>query len=178
MTAFESHGPHITSETALLNYLDRSGLSYQRVEHPPVYTCEQADRYRPPLPAASTKNLFLRDRQSRYYLLMTYCEKPVDMKALGQGMGVTKLHFGAEDKLFEMLGVTPGAVSLLGLVNDVQHQVRLLVDIELWEEEHFLCHPLVNTATLLLERADLLRFFELTGHEPVVVEVPARQLPA
>jgi Ala-tRNA(Pro) deacylase len=178
MAASETNQPQITSEAELLEYLNRNGLSYQRVEHPAVYTCEQADRYRPPLPAASTKNLFLRDRQSRYYLLMTYCEKPVDMKALGQGMGVTKLHFGAEDKLFEMLGVTPGAVTLLGLVNDVRHQVQLLVDIELWGEEHFLCHPLVNTATLLLGRAELLRFFELTGHEPNVVEVPARQLPA
>jgi len=178
MDASLSSPSRITTESDLLAYLERNAIRYQRVEHPPVYTCEQADRYRPPLPAAHTKNLFLRDRQSRYYLLMTWCEKPVDMKALGQRIGVTKLHFGSEDQLLELLGVTPGAVTLLGLVNDLQHRVKLLVDASLWDEDNFLCHPLVNTATLLLARADLLRFIELTGHEPQVIEVPARQVSA
>jgi Ala-tRNA(Pro) deacylase len=164
----------ITSEACLLAWLDRHSIAYCRVEHPPVYTCEQADRYRPAMPAAHTKNLFLRDRQARCYLLMTYCEKPVDMKALGQRMGVSKLHFGSEEKLLNLLGVLPGAVTLLGLVNDTQRQVQLVVDAALWREENFLCHPLVNTATLLLARPDLLRFIELTGHQPQVVDVPAR----
>jgi Ala-tRNA(Pro) deacylase len=169
--------PRIQTEPELLAYLDQHAIAYQRVEHPAVYTCEQADRYRPLLPAASTKNLFLRDRHSHYYLLMTACEKPVDLKGLGRSIGVAKLHFGSEEKLLEMMGVTPGAVTLLGLLNDSDHAIQLLVDSELWLEENFLCHPLVNTATLLLERTDLLRFFELTGHTAQVVEVPARVMP-
>jgi Ala-tRNA(Pro) deacylase len=178
MSASHPSPSQITTEAGLLAYLERNSIPYLRVEHPPVFTCEQADRYRPSLPAASTKNLFLRDRNARYYLLMTYCEKPLDMKALGQRMGVTKLHFGSAETLFEILGVTPGAVTLLGLVNDFQHQVQLLVDVSLWHEDNFLCHPLVNTSTLLLARADMLRFFDLTGHQPQVVDVPARQLSA
>jgi Ala-tRNA(Pro) deacylase len=176
MSAPEPSQPKITSEAALLAYLRQQTIAYQRVEHPAVYTCEQADRYRPPLPAVSTKNLFLRDRNSHYYLLVTACEKPVDLKALGRSLGVSKLHFGSEEKLLNLLGVTPGAVTLLGLVNDAGHAVQLLVDTDQWEEEHFLCHPLVNTATLLLARTDLLRFFQLTGHEPQVVHVPAREI--
>jgi Ala-tRNA(Pro) deacylase len=168
--------PKITSEAALLAYLKQQAIAYHRVAHPAVYTCEQADRYRPPLRAASTKNLFLRDRNSNYYLLVTACEKPVDLKALGRSLGVSKLHFGSEEKLLNLLGVTPGAVTLLGLVNDDDHSVQLLVDADQWEEEYFLCHPLVNTATLLLARTDLLRFFQLTGHEPQVVSVPARAI--
>jgi Ala-tRNA(Pro) deacylase len=177
MTSPLSSRSQIATEAELLAYLDQNGIPYLRVEHPAVYTCEQADRYRPPLPAASTKNLFLRDRHSRYYLLMTPCEKPVDLKGLGQGLGVSKLHFGSEEKLLEILGVTPGAVTLLGLVNDIQHEVQLLVDTELWNEENFLCHPLVNTATLLLSQAGLLRFFELTGHAAQLIDVPIRQIP-
>jgi Ala-tRNA(Pro) deacylase len=174
MTAPIPPRPRIESEAELLAYLDQQGIVYLRVEHPAVYTCAQADRYRPPLPAASTKNLFLRDRHADFYLLMTACEKPVDLKGLSRSMGVSKLHFGSEEQLLEKLGVTPGAVTLLGLINDAAHEIQLLVDSELWGEEHFLCHPLVNTATLLLARADLLRFFDLTGHAAQVVDVPTR----
>ncbi|HSV85445.1 MAG TPA: prolyl-tRNA synthetase associated domain-containing protein [Levilinea sp.] len=175
MSALQSSPSKITTEASLLAWLDQNAIPYGRVEHPPVFTCQQADRYRPSLPAAHTKNLFLRDRHSRYYLLMTCCEKPVDLKALGYRMGVTKLHFGSEEKLLDLLGVTPGAVTLLGLVNDTQRQVQCVVDAAIWREDNFLCHPLVNTATLLLARSDMLRFFELTGHEPQVVDVPARE---
>ncbi len=151
----------------------KNAIRYVRTEHPPVFTCEQADVYRPPMPAVHTKNLFLRDKHSRFYLLMTACAKRVDMKALGQSLGASKLHFSAEQELFEMLGLAPGAVSVLGVVNDASQRVRLLIDQEVWDEEHFLCHPLVNTATLLVKRADLWRFFDLTGHTPQAVEVIA-----
>lgn len=174
MTTSDPSLPLVQSEGELLAYLDQQGIVYLRVEHPAVYTCEQADHYRPPLPAVSTKNLFLRDRHSHFYLLMTACQKPIDLKALSRSMGVSKLHFGSEEQLLEKLGVTPGAVTLLGLVNDQKHEVQLLVDRELWGEENFLCHPLVNTATLLLNRTDLIRFFDLTGHSAIVLDVPAR----
>jgi Ala-tRNA(Pro) deacylase len=154
--------PLVQSEGELLAFLDQQGIVYLRVEHPAVYTLASrlTATARRCLPSAR-KIYSCATGIPIIYLLTTYCKKPVDLKALGKGIGVTKLHFGSEDKLLEILGVTPGAVTLLGLVNDIQHQVQLLVDSELWEEEHYLCHPLVNTATLLLARSDLLRFFEL-----------------
>jgi Ala-tRNA(Pro) deacylase len=154
----------IQSEEELLNYLEQQQIAYQRIEHPPVFTCEQADQYRPDLPGVSTKNLFLRDKKRRFYLVMTACEKKLDLKKLGQALGASKLHFGSPESLLEQLQLTPGSVTVLGLVNDPQLRVELWIDQEIWEDEFFLCHPLVNTATLVLSKADLLRFFELTKH--------------
>ncbi len=162
------------NESELLAYLQSHGIEYQYVSHPPVYTCDQAEQLRPDLPGVSTKNLFLRDEKKRFYLVMTACEKRLDLKGLGRALGAPKLQFGAENYLLEMLGVTPGAVTVLGLVNDPDCRVQLVVDEDVWQGEYFMCHPLVNTATLVLRRADLLRFFELSGHSPQVCPAPAR----
>lgn len=167
--------PMVTSEHDLLEFLHHKSIPYQLTTHPPVYTCEQADRHRPSLPGVGTKNLFLRDKKHCFYLLMTACEKQVDLKQLACQQVAAKLHFGDEVSLLEMLGVTPGAVSVLGLVNDYAHQVKLWVDESIWDGEHFLCHPLVNTATLVIARADLIRFFRLIDHSPQVIFVPERQ---
>lgn len=154
----------IQSEQELLRHLDQHQIAYQRMEHPPVFTCEQADQYRPDLPGVSTKNLFLRDKKRRFYLVMTACEKKLDLKKLGQALGAAKLHFGSPESLLELLQLTPGSVTVLGLVNDPQQRVELWIDRDIWDEAFFLCHPLVNTATLVLSKADLLHFFELSGH--------------
>lgn len=164
----------ITGEQELLAALDARGIDYARSEHPPVYTCDEAAQYRPPMPGVDTKNLFLRDEKRHFFLIMTACEKRLDMKALGRGIGTSKLHFASEEDLLEILGLTPGAVSVLALINDETHQVELLVDNDYWPEENYLCHPLVNTATLVLSREALERFLALTGHTPRVVEMPGR----
>jgi Ala-tRNA(Pro) deacylase len=174
----------ITTQPALYEYLDSHGIRYVCLEHPPVYTCEEAGKYRLQMPGIETKNLFLRAKvisdakvSSRtshgFFLVMTACEKRLDLKALGRMMGVAKPHFADEDELLEMLGLTPGSVTVLALVNDPDHQVRLLVDADYWPSEAYLCHPLVNTATLLLSYEDLVQFFLLTGHQPEVVRMPA-----
>ena len=161
----------IYSEAHLLEFLDAQHIPYQRVEHPPVYTCEEAERLRPRLPAVSTKNLFLQDRQRTLYLVVTACEKKLDLKRLGQQLGAAKLHFGSEEKLQVVLGLTRGSVTVLGLINDVGHRVQLWVDAEIWRQDDFLCHPLVNTATLLLSRSSLERLFEISGHSINLIEM-------
>jgi Ala-tRNA(Pro) deacylase len=155
----------VNTEAELYRFLAEHGFIYQRIEHPPVFTCEQADQYRPDLPGVSTKNLFLRDKRRRFYLVMTACEKKLDLKKLGEAMSAPKLHFGSQDSLMALLSLTPGSVTVLGLVNDENHQVELWIDESIWGEAYFLCHPLVNTATLVLSKADLIRFFMLTGHK-------------
>lgn len=173
-------GLPIHGETDLLAYLDRHGIAYQRVEHPPVFTCEEAKRYRPPLPAIGTKNLFLRDTAGHFFLALTACEKQLDLKKLRDQIGVwqagwgKKLHFGSPGQLMDTLGVTPGAVTILGLANDLARRVHLLVDSQYWSEDYYLCHPLVNTATLVLAKDALLRFCEVTGHQPVVIAMAGR----
>ena len=166
----------ITTETHMLQFLDSQDILYQHIAHPPVYTCEEAERLRPRTgeaeKAVSTKNLFLCDKKGRRtFLVMTACEKRLDLKALAGRIGVKKLRFGSEGRLEARLGVGRGAVTVLGLVNDKQRKVELWVDDEIWEGQNFLCHPLVNTATLVLSKASLERFFVITGHEVNLVQM-------
>lgn len=163
------------SEQDILDFLDKHNIAYEYLSHPPVYTCDEAALHRPSVAAAaSTKNLFLRDEKKQFYLVMTDCDKRLDLKALGRQIGAPKPQFGSAEKLLEILGITPGAVTVLALINDPQHQVRLVVDAEVWSASHFLCHPLVNTATLVIDKADLTHFFELTGHKPLLTTIPER----
>jgi Ala-tRNA(Pro) deacylase len=156
----------IASEPALLDFLAENGFTYQRIEHPAVFTCAEADLHRPELPAVATKNLFLCDKKARrFFLAVTACEKSVDLAQLSQKLNVAHLRFGSEENLLRLLGVTRGSVTALGLVNDLEQKVELWMDAEIWQDEQFLCHPLVNTATLVLSKAELERFFALTGHK-------------
>ena len=154
------------SEEEFLRFLNQHGFRYERLEHPPVFTCSEADVHRPKTPAVATKNLFLCDKKARrFFLVVTACEKTVDLARLAAQLDVPHLRFGSEQNLLRRLGVTPGAVTMMALVNDTARQVELWVDAEIWPEEYFLSHPLVNTATLVLAKDELLRFFSLTGHQ-------------
>lgn len=158
----------ITTEAQMIQFLEAQGIPFEHIAHPPVFTCEQAERLRPKSQAGqavSTKNLFLCDKRgTRTFLVMTACEKQLDLKDLAGRIGVNKLRFGSEQRLQARLGVTRGAVTVLGLVNDPDRQVELWVDEEIWQGEYYLCHPLVNTATLVLSKRSLERFFEITVH--------------
>jgi Ala-tRNA(Pro) deacylase len=152
-------------EQELLAFLDTNGFAYQRIEHPAVFTCAEAELHRPKLPAVSTKNLFLCDKKAhRFFLVVTACEKTMKLDALSLQLGVAHLRFSSEENLLRLLGVTRGAVTMLGLVHDTERQVELWIDAEIWQGEYFLSHPLVNTATLVLAKSELERFFVLTGH--------------
>jgi Ala-tRNA(Pro) deacylase len=154
-----------TSEKEFLDYLDANHFDYQRVEHPAVFTCAESELHRPAVPAVSTKNLFLCDKKARrFFLAVTACEKTVKLDNLAKQLGLANVRFASEENLQKMLGVTRGAVTMMGLANDAEHKVELWIDSEIWQGEYFLSHPLVNTATLILSKAELERFFELTGH--------------
>lgn len=154
------------SELEFLAFLDANGFAYQRMEHPAVFTCEEAEAHRPRVPAISTKNLFLCDKKARrFFLAVTACGKTVKLEALASQLGVPHLRFVSEENLKRLLGVTRGSVTMMGLANDVEHIVELWIDNMIWQGEYFLSHPLVNTATLVISKAELERFFALTGHE-------------
>lgn len=159
-------------EKELLQFLDAHKFPYQRLEHPAVYTCAEAELHRPPQPSVSTKNLFLCDKKARrFFLAVTACEKTMDLKRLGEQINVPHLRFGSPENLLRLLGVTPGSVTMMALVNDSSHLVELWLDAEIWQADLFQSHPLVNTATLLLTKASLERFFALTGHEVHLLDV-------
>jgi Ala-tRNA(Pro) deacylase len=151
--------------TALLEFLSRNEIDYIQYDHPAVYTCEQVSMVCPVMPGVGTKNLFLRDKKGHFLLVMTSCERRVNLKLLAGKIGLSKLHFASEELLQAILGVDAGAVTIFGLVNDIHHQVELYVDEEVWKSDTFQSHPLVNTATLVLSKVMLQRFLELTNHQ-------------
>lgn len=160
----------------LLETLAGLGVSYTRIDHPAVFTCDQADLAVPAtVGGAHTKNLFLRDAKGRrHWLLVTDCAKQVDLRALAPALGADRLSLASPDRLARYLGLTPGSVTVFGLANDPGHEVELAVDRAVWEAAAWRCHPLTNTATLVVGRQDIDRFLAATGHQPRIVVVPER----
>jgi Ala-tRNA(Pro) deacylase len=160
----------------LYRFLADNRIAYKRYDHPAVFTVEDVKRLVPPLPAAKTKNLFLRDQNGRrHFLVVVPADKRVAIKDLHEVIGSSRLSFGSAKRLKKYLGVDPGAVTLLGLINDPDHQVELLIDESLWKQEAFQFHPLVNTSTLVVSRENVKRFLNLTGHKAVLLDVPEQQ---
>ena len=142
--------------------------------HPPVMTVAESERLVPPLPGARTKNLFLRDRKGvRHFLVTVPHALAVDLAALGEVLAAGRLGFASPDRLLRHLAITPGAVSLLALVNDTARAVEFVIDRTLWEAEAVQAHPLRNDATMVIAHADLERFLAATGHAPRVIDVSA-----
>ena len=150
-------------------------IPYQRVDHPPVFTVAEAEDKVPPLPGVHTKNLFLRDGKGRrHFLVIVVGAMQVDLKALRGVLGADKLGMASPERLDRYLGVAPGAVTLLGVLNDAERAVEVVFDRAVWAAEALQCHPLVNTATLVSGRPDVERLLAKTGHTWRVGEVPAR----
>ena len=160
----------------LYRFLADNHIAYERYDHPAVFTVEDVRRLVPPLPAAKTKNLFLRDHKGRrHFLVVLPADKRVAIKSLHEVIGSSRLSFASAKRLKNYLGVDPGAVTLLGLVNDPDHEVELIIDESLWQQEAFQFHPLVNTSTLVVSRENVKRFLDLTGHAAKMLDVPEQK---
>ena len=155
--------------------LDSIDVSYERFDHPGVFTVTEAKKLSPEIDGASTKNLFLRDKKGiRHFLVTVPQDKQVDLKELTSILEASRLSFASPDRLKKYLGINPGSVSLLALLNDPENKVEVFVDKELWNSEKILCHPLVNTSTLAVPRNGIQLFLEKTGHNLMLVEVPIK----
>jgi Ala-tRNA(Pro) deacylase len=160
--------------SAIEDFLRRHGIPYERFDHPAVFTVEESEKL-PPLPGFHTKNLFLYDERSgRHILAVVGHDKRVDIGALRALLGTKKLSFASPERLKERLGVEPGSVTLLGIMNDPEHRVEVIIDAAAWAADAMGCHPLVNTATLCIPRAGIEAFLAATGHVPRVLEIPVR----
>ena len=159
--------------TDIYKFLDDHQIEYERHDHPPVYTVEDVIRLVPPLEAAKTKSLFLRDAKgSRHFLVIVNGEKRVNLKALPDLLNSSRLRFGSPDRLKKHLGVDPGSVSLFAVVNDIDKAVELIIDSTLWKSDAFQFHPLVNTSTLVISRYNVKQFLDKTGHDAQILDVP------
>ena len=153
--------------------LDELNIIYESYTHPALYTCKDADHYAIERPGTRLKNLFLRDNYGRrHFLLITSFNQTVDLKKLTKFLKVSRLGFASQERLKKYLGVNPGCVSLLTLINDPEHQVELLIDSRIWHSEQFHCHPLINTETLVIEKRAIEMFLEFTGHQPTLIIIP------
>jgi len=162
----------ITSDE-LLAYLEDHEIEAVTREHAPVYTVEESQKLRGDIPGIHTKNLFLRDGKKAFFLVVTDEAATVDLKNLRHTIGARgALSFGTPEQLLDLLGVTPGAVSLLALVNDRGHKVVPVIDESLLKAELVNCHPLSNRRTTSLSPEGILGFLTTTGHVPMRILIP------
>lgn len=164
-------------EIAVYDLLDELGIAYERTDHEPagnMEACNEIDRV---LGTLICKNLFLCNRQKTcFYLLMMPGDKPFKTKDLSKQIGSARLSFAEPEFMEEYLHIKPGAVSIMGLMNDMKGHVQLLIDKPVVESEYLGCHPCVNTSSLKMRTADVLeRFLPAVHHEPVIVELPMQE---
>ena len=164
----------LPQEASAFDLLEQLGIDYDRVSHESADTMEKCAAIGEALGVPVCKNLFLCNRQkTEFYLLLMEPDKPFKTKYLSQQIGSARLSFASAEDLADKLGVTPGSATVLGLMNDPDQRVHLLMDRPIYEAEHIGCHPCICTSTLKLKTADILRvFLPHTGHEPKVVELP------
>ena len=159
----------------LMAKLDALGIRTATVRHPPLFTVEQSKELRGELPGGHTKNLFLKDKKDRMWLVTAEEDRAIDLKALGTALGANgHVSFGSPERLMRCLGVEPGAVTPFGLVNDAGGEVTFVLDEGLLRHDVLNFHPLTNAATTAIARQDFLRFLDAIGHKPRVLALPAR----
>lgn len=146
------------------DFLNSKGIEYEITEHKAVFSMDELGDVSLPHPEADAKNLFVRDDKHRQYYLITVCgDKRVDLKEFRRQKGTRPLSFASPDELLDILKLTPGSVTPLGLLNDGEHKVEFYLDSDFTERGLVGCHPNDNTATVWIKTADLIRLIEENG---------------
>lgn len=149
----------------LFSYLEGLGIDTSTVSHPPLFTVADSQALRGEISGGHTKNLFLKDKKDNFFLITADEDAVVDLKSIHATIGASsRVSFGKPEALLELLGVTPGAVTLFGLFNDKAGRVTFYIDEALLSHDTINAHPLTNEATTLIRTADVKRFVEATGH--------------
>jgi len=163
-------------EVRVYDYLDSLGIEYMRTDHPDnlAYTMEDCRKIDAALETKLCKNLFLcTANKKQFFMLLIPGDKPFKTKYITSQIGTGRLSFADEAKMLEYLDIKPGAVSLMGLMNDHDNNVKLLVDKELLDEEYLGCHPCVNTASMKIKVADAFGpYLKAVHHDMQIVELP------
>lgn len=157
----------------LFAYFDRLGIATDTVEHEPVFTVAESQSIKARIPGAHSKNLFVKDKKGRLFLITAKSETAIDLKRAHEALGASgRLSFGSAEQLREVLGVEPGSVTPFAVVNDTAGRVTMILDANLMDHERVNFHPLVNSMTTGVSREDLLVFLRATGHEPRILRLP------
>jgi len=165
----------IPSEVRCYDVLDSLGIEYMRADHPHADTIEACHEIEKVLGHPICKNLFLTNRsKTDHYLLLMPGDKPFKTKYLCRQMGCPRLSFAGPEPMNDLLGLAPGSVSVLGLINDRENAVRLIMDKGVYESEYICCHPCKNTSTLKIRTSDVLeKVLPYVKHTVTVVDLPA-----
>jgi Ala-tRNA(Pro) deacylase len=158
----------------LFAFLDRLQIKHRTISHPPLSTVEESRRLRGEIPGGHTKNLFLKDKRGALLLVVALEDAAIELKSLHRRLGASRFSFGSPDLLRETLGIEPGAVTPFAAINDPARRVEIVLDQDMLRYETLNYHPLVNTMTTSIGRADLVRFLEATGHAPRITLVSTR----
>ena len=164
--------PAFDRET-LTVWLTANGVDHVTHDHPAVFRVEEGVDLKADLPGAHTKNLFLKDHKGRLWLISARQDTVIDLKRAAAAMGSGRLSFGNETLMYDTLGVRPGSVTALGLINDVDRRVTFVLDRRLWDADIVNFHPLANTATTALSQGDFRRVLTLLDREPIVIDFSA-----
>ena len=164
----------LDKEIRVYDLLDSLGIEYDRTDHEAAGTMEDCLEVDKILGVIICKNLFLCNRQkTKFYLLMMPGDKPFKTKDVSSQIGSARLSFAGEEEMLAYLDITPGAVSIMGLMNDKDNHVQLLIDKPVMESDLLGCHPCVNTASLRMKTKDVIeKFLPAVHHEAIVVNLP------
>ena len=160
-------------EAALFQRFAELGIMVETHNHPPLHTVEESRALRGSIPGGHCKNLFLKDRKQKLWLIVTLEEREIDLKNLHKQLKCARLSFGNAELLFETLKVRPGAVTPFGLIHDIGQKVQVVLDRIMLEESILNYHPLRNDSTCSISREDLLKFIVSCGHKPLILDLNA-----
>ena len=161
----------------LFALFDALGIAHRTLEHPAVFRVGEGDEIKAALPGGHTKNLFLKDAKGQLWLVSALQDARIDLRALPKAIGSARLSFGSTELMQETLGVTPGSVTAFGLINDMGHRVRFVLDAGLAASDPVNFHPLTNTATTAISQADFRRFLAAVDAPLQIVDFDAEPLP-
>lgn len=165
------------SRADLFAMLDSLGIRTKTYEHSAVFTVAESLDIEKAMPGGHTKNLFLKDKKDRLFLVVALNDAAIDMKTLHKTLACDRLSFGKADLLEEVLGIKPGSVTPFSIMNDTAARVTIVLDATMMDEPLLNYHPLENTATTAIACEDLMRFIRATGHEPRILPVSSGRLP-
>jgi Ala-tRNA(Pro) deacylase len=161
----------LKTQEELLNVLNQINIEYTNHEHPAVYTVEEADLHHDGIDGVHSKNLFFKDRKKNLFLVVTLSDKPIKIKEVGNKIGAKGLSFGKPELLAEVLGVIPGAVTPLAVINAKNHDLKVILDEEMMENDLLNFHPIVNTATTTISSDGLITFMEHCNQDFEIVRL-------
>lgn len=173
----ETNEGRLEREIKVYDFLDSLKIPFERTDHEPADTMEACNRIDRILQTVICKNLFLCNRQKTdFYLLMMPGDKPFKTKDLTKQIGCSRLSFADSEFMEKYLHIKPGAVSIMGLINDMDNHVQLLIDRPVADSETLGCHPCVNTSSLKLNTKDVLeKFLPAVHHTPIIVDMPSHE---